>query len=488
MTVDNTGNRLNYVWHDMPEEVRRDLERRRSGGKNPKEERKQNKRDTNGYAEKGANVPPARNDPPENEIIPKVNKTQQTAEEEYPTEERVPQKQVEEKKDQPKEEEVPQKQVEEKKDQPKEEEVPQKQVEGETEEQPEGAQEAPPQAGNSEDVEVQQPQTVGGAKNAKTKHTIRFRGSKWEGVLKNRQSELETAFKKDVTEGSGLPERRISGLKFEFNDVLIATFTVRHENDEEMMKEVHAKLEAYNFPNTTALYKVGQSKGPGDSQCVEVQQPQTVGGARNAGTKHTIRFRGSKWENVLKNRQSELETALKKDVTEGFDLPERRISGLKFVFNDVLIATFTVRHENDEEMMKQLHEKLQSYNFPNTIALYDMDAPNGAGNSQDVEVQRPQTVGGAKNARTKHTIYFRGSKWEDVLNNRQSELEAAFKKDVTEGSGLPERRISGLKFEFNDLLIATFAVRHENDEGVMKQVHAKLQAFNFPNTTALYDS
>ncbi|ORC92857.1 putative mitotubule-associated protein Gb4 [Trypanosoma theileri] len=484
MTVDEAGRRYNYVWHDMPEEVRRDLERRRSGGKNL-EERKQNKPDTNGYAEKGANVPPARNDPPENEIIPKVNKGQQTAENEARPKVNKAQQTAEE--EYPTEEQVPQKQVEEKEEQPKEEEVPQRQAEEEKGEQPEGAQEAPPQAGNSEDVEVQQPQTVGGAKNAKTKHTIRFRGSRWEGVLNNRQSELETAFKKDVTEGSGLPERRISGLKFEFNDVLIATFTVRHENDEEMMKEVHAKLQSYGFPNTIALYR------PGNSQNVSVQQPQTVGGAKNAKTKHTVHFRGSKWENVLKNRQSELEAALKKDVTEGSGLPESRISGVKFEFNDLLIATFTVRHENDEDIMKRVHEKLQSYGFPNTTALYDTGAPVGAqeappqaGDSQHVEVQQPQTVGPVRNARTKHTIRFRGPRWEGVLNNRQSELEAAFKKDVTEGSGLPERRISGLKFVFNDLLIATFTVRHENDEEMMKEVHVRLQAFNFPNTIALY--
>ncbi|KAH9577767.1 hypothetical protein LSM04_003214 [Trypanosoma melophagium] len=512
MAVDNAG----YVWHNMPEEVRRNIERRRSAAGDPEE---------------AAGTPPlapaVKADRAEKDAHCKVNKAQQTVDSrEYPRNKEEPENhELNEKNKYPRdEEEPPHNEEEEKWEYPEEEEEPQQheeegkreypeKEEGEAQKQEEEdvSQDAD-QRKESEDVEVQQPQTVGSSKDARTKHTIRFRGPKWDNVLQNHRNELETAFKKDVTEASDLPEERISGLQFQVDDVLVALFTVRHENDEEKMNEVHPKLRSYSFPHTTGLYmKEKDNQNPEEdetpqdadqrrgSQNVDVQKPQTVGSKRNGKTNHTVHFRGPKWDNVLQNHRNELETAFKKDVTEASDLPEERISGLQFQFDDVLIVKFAVHHENDEEKMNEVHPKLRSYSFPHTTGLYmkekdnqnpeedetPQDADQRRG-SQNVDVQKPQTVGSKRNGKTNHTVHFRGPKWENVLQNDRNELETAFKKDVTEASDLPEERISGLQFQFDDVLIVKFAVHHENDEEKMNEVHPKLRSYSFPHTTALY--
>ncbi|ORC92859.1 uncharacterized protein TM35_000021850 [Trypanosoma theileri] len=225
MTVDGAGRRHNYVWHDMPEEVRRDLERRRSGGKNPKEERKQNKRDTNGYAEKGANVPPARNDPPENEIIPKVNKAQQRAEEEYPKEE----------------------------DELVEKLLPQEEEMLEDDDEEDGPRELDETRYDVHVLYIQDGFDQA-SESKRSRNTIRFRGTRWSKILEDDQNVLETAFKDDVAEAIGIDKKYISNVQFEFCDVLISSFVVRHENDADMAK-AHEKLQSYKYPHTTGLYK-----------------------------------------------------------------------------------------------------------------------------------------------------------------------------------------------------------------------------------------
>ncbi|KEG08643.1 hypothetical protein DQ04_06731000 [Trypanosoma grayi] len=101
-------------------------------------------------------------------------------------------------------------------------------------------------------------------------------------------------------------------------------------------------------------------------------------------------------------------------------------------------------------------------------------------------VEQPKTIGSAKAGKTRYTIRFRGAKWGTVLKKKRAGLEAAFKKDVVEATGLNEKHIEKLQFRFTDVMVANLTVRHQNDAEKMAEFHATLQSYNFPCTTALY--
>ncbi|EKF29552.1 hypothetical protein MOQ_006658 [Trypanosoma cruzi marinkellei] len=98
-----------------------------------------------------------------------------------------------------------------------------------------------------------------------------------------------------------------------------------------------------------------------------------------------------------------------------------------------------------------------------------------------------QSLTSSRIEKTKHVVHFRGPGWVKVLKKNQKGLERAFKKDVFDATGLEERRIEELKFEFASMLIVTFVVvRHENDQVETSKLHSALQACAFPRTVLLY--
>ncbi|RNC50275.1 putative mitotubule-associated protein Gb4, partial [Trypanosoma cruzi] len=98
-------------------------------------------------------------------------------------------------------------------------------------------------------------QSLSSSRTLKTKHVLHFRGPGWEKVLRKNKKGLESAFKKDVFEATGLEARRIEELKFEFASMLIVTFVVRRENDDEGTSKLHSDLQACAFPRTVLLYR-----------------------------------------------------------------------------------------------------------------------------------------------------------------------------------------------------------------------------------------
>ncbi|KAF5217815.1 hypothetical protein ECC02_009285 [Trypanosoma cruzi] len=98
-------------------------------------------------------------------------------------------------------------------------------------------------------------QSLSSSRTLKTKHVLHFRGPGWEKVLRKNKKGLESAFKKDVFEATGLEARRIEELKFEFASILIVTFVVRRENDDEGTSKLHSDLQACAFPRTVLLYR-----------------------------------------------------------------------------------------------------------------------------------------------------------------------------------------------------------------------------------------
>ncbi|RNF13933.1 putative mitotubule-associated protein Gb4 [Trypanosoma conorhini] len=88
----------------------------------------------------------------------------------------------------------------------------------------------------------------------KRRHTVRFRGPRWATVLKNHRTELEQAFRQDLVEATGLEARRFESLSFVFSNVLIVTFVVTPEDDQERTDKLHSVLREHRFPRTVALY------------------------------------------------------------------------------------------------------------------------------------------------------------------------------------------------------------------------------------------
>ncbi|PBJ74775.1 hypothetical protein BCY84_12121 [Trypanosoma cruzi cruzi] len=123
----------------------------------------------------------------------------------------------------------------------------------------------PEETTNSGDVVVSQEsecvgvahgtQSSSSSRTLKTRHVLHFRGPGWEKVLRKNKKGLERAFKKDVFEATGLEARRIEELKFEFASMLIVTFVVRRENEHEGTSKLHSDLQACAFPRTVLLYR-----------------------------------------------------------------------------------------------------------------------------------------------------------------------------------------------------------------------------------------
>ncbi|KAH9577834.1 hypothetical protein LSM04_006764 [Trypanosoma melophagium] len=96
----------------------------------------------------------------------------------------------------------------------------------------------------------------------------------------------------------------------------------------------------------------------------------TEEGSEQPKTKHTIRFRGFGWKNILKRKRCILESALKKDISNVSGFPENDILHLNLAFNKALIVTFFLQHKSGTEL-KEIHTIMRGHNFPNTSALYD---------------------------------------------------------------------------------------------------------------------
>ncbi|KAH9577805.1 hypothetical protein LSM04_005307 [Trypanosoma melophagium] len=85
-----------------------------------------------------------------------------------------------------------------------------------------------------------------------------------------------------------------------------------------------------------------------------------------------------------------------------------------------------------------------------------------------------------------HTVRFHGPMWKSVLQDKPSEVESAFKKDVMDITELEEQRIEDLTIEYKGMLVARFTVNHDSDEDEMMFVHTTLQTYDFPHMLILY--
>ncbi|KEG05587.1 putative mitotubule-associated protein Gb4 [Trypanosoma grayi] len=174
--------------------------------------------------------------------------------------------------------------------------------------------------------------------------TARIPGAKWAPILASNRTAVESSFRRDVREATGMGDASIGDVAFEATDALLVKFSLRHGNQANKRDMLNKTLQSYKFPHTTHLYG-GKSK-------------------------HIVRFRGDKWGTVLEKKRAALESAFKKDVVELTGLDEKRLVEFDFQFSDAMVATFSVILHNDAERMDEVHNTLQSYSFPHTTALY----------------------------------------------------------------------------------------------------------------------
>ncbi|RNE98939.1 putative mitotubule-associated protein Gb4 [Trypanosoma rangeli] len=88
--------------------------------------------------------------------------------------------------------------------------------------------------------------------------------------------------------------------------------------------------------------------------------------------------------------------------------------------------------------------------------------------------------------KTKHTVHFRGRGWENLLNEKRSELAQSFTQDVVEATGLDARQVENLTFEFAGMLLVKFVLAPKNVQEHMSDLHGMLQSCKFPHIIALY--
>lgn len=101
-------------------------------------------------------------------------------------------------------------------------------------------------------MEVSAPQEE---KRGKTRHTVRFRGSKWLEVLQTNKEDLKSAFLADLKEAAGVEPDELLRVNLTFEDCMIASFLMQHPRDDRSrMDMVHSKLQGYPFSHTCELY------------------------------------------------------------------------------------------------------------------------------------------------------------------------------------------------------------------------------------------
>ncbi|CCD14791.1 unnamed protein product [Trypanosoma congolense IL3000] len=93
-------------------------------------------------------------------------------------------------------------------------------------------------------------------------------------------------------------------------------------------------------------------------------------GADRRVVKHTVRFRGSRWKNLLNKKPGALEFAVKADISHACNIDTEFIRNFHAYYSYILVITFIVDHSKTESGAKQFHGHLRHCTFPRTVALY----------------------------------------------------------------------------------------------------------------------
>lgn len=92
-------------------------------------------------------------------------------------------------------------------------------------------------------------------KKQKTRHTIRFRGPKWQEEIQTQQEEIKQAFLEDIWDAAKVKAEDTTKLKVSWEECMVITFVMLHAKGlKKRQKQIHQKLEEYKFPKVCALY------------------------------------------------------------------------------------------------------------------------------------------------------------------------------------------------------------------------------------------
>ncbi|KAG5501980.1 hypothetical protein JKF63_04251 [Porcisia hertigi] len=85
--------------------------------------------------------------------------------------------------------------------------------------------------------------------------------------------------------------------------------------------------------------------------------------------RHTVRFHGKKWAELLLNRRGEIEVSFMEDIREAAFVVADEVKRLNVRMNDCMEVSFVVCSDNGLRQ-KEIHAALQKYTYPKMCWLY----------------------------------------------------------------------------------------------------------------------